>query len=238
MTKLKAALLGTTIVVALAASGGSAFAAKMGGVVVADAPSTMMSGLYVSVFGGASLPNNVTGTYDSYGFTVPMSAGFLIGGAIGAQITDYARAELELSYARHSVNTSTPVSMWNDTYAGSGSVSTLYALGNIWFDLNTGTQFTPYIGGGAGLAVVMPDVHVDYFGSDYDWTAGGIAPAAQFGAGVRMKVTDKVTFDVGYRAKAVFSNTWQEDPNGSASYAAKSMNWLDQTIQAGVSVGF
>lgn len=232
MNKLQAALMGTTLAVALAVSGGSAYAAK--GMVTAPAPAAM-SGLYVSVFGGIALPSTATGTYDSYAFTVPLSTGFLIGGAIGTHFTDNLRGEIELSLAQHGVGT--PVGAWGSTYTTStGSVSTLFALANLWFDINTGSQFTPYLGGGAGFAVTMPKVTWD---TSYYFDRGSITPAAQFGAGVKMQVTDNMSVDVGYRAKAVFSHTWPSSYSASSAYyPARDMNWLEQSVQVGLTVGF
>lgn len=232
MNKVKSALLATTLAVGVALAGGSAYAADL---MHAAAPGVVQApaGAYVSVFAGAAFGNQASGNYDSYGFEVPTNLGYVIGGAVGTHLMPNLRGEVEVSYSSH--NVSGTATVWDSTYTDTGSVNTLYALGNLWYDIDVGSSFTPYIGGGAGFAVVMPNVNVD---DGYIWSGSAVAPAAQLGAGVKWQVSDNMALDLGYRAKAVFNHTWQSDGSSSASYSANDMSFIDQSVQLGLTIGF
>lgn len=240
MKKFTFALLASTLAVGVALAGGSAYAADLApahvGVVQAPAPAAM-GGLYVSVFGGAAFANDPSGIYDTYySFDLPLQTGYVVGGAIGAQIQPNLRGELEVSYAHHGVSTNS-VTIDEDTgETGSGSFNALYILGNLWYDFNIGSPITPYIGGGAGLAVVMPDVTY-YDDASYYHNQTAWAPAAQLGAGIKYSIADNITLDLGYRAKAIFNATLSGGSNSSADDATKVFA-IDQTVQAGLTFGF
>jgi outer membrane autotransporter protein len=66
---------------------------------------------------------------------------------------------------------------------------------NAYYDIDTGTQFTPYVGGGIGYTTAKASVAVaEEKGSDKD-----TAFTWQLGAGVAYAVNDNVTVDAGYR---------------------------------------
>lgn len=74
-----------------------------------------------------------------------------------------------------------------------------FLLVDAWYDFDTGTALTPYLGAGLGLARISSV-------SDYGESAQ-IVPAAELGAGVRVELADPVTLDVGYRYRmAAHSN--------------------------------
>ncbi len=240
MMNFKHALMITTLSVGLALAGGSAFAADMPmarGMVSAPPPPAM-DGMYVSIFAGAAFPMTVNGSYHATPATtsdpwgIPLNTGYIIGGAIGTHLMPNLRGEIELSYTSRSVtgvlNTSTGTSSDN------GSFNALYVLGNLWYDFDTGGGFTPYVGGGLGLAVLMPNV-TDIGSTGYNYTTSSVAPAAQLGAGIKINVSDNIALDVGYRAKFVFNGTL----TGSGGQGnATSVNYIDQSIQAGLTFGF
>ncbi len=71
-------------------------------------PVTQSQGWYVSIFGGASWLDEFDITYSNSG-TAGLSetvtdAGFIVGGAIGMDISQNMRAEVEVSYFENSVN--------------------------------------------------------------------------------------------------------------------------------------
>ena len=237
MSKIGNALLTTTMVVgaAVAIAGGSAFAADAVRP-IASAPfaPAWTSTPYVSVFGGLALANDPSGQYSSdEWFQVPTNMGYLFGAAIGGYITPNLRGEVELSYVHHGV-TGTMSIDGDSSETDSGSFNTLYALGNIWYDIHPGSHITPYVGGGAGLAVVMPRVTNIYDdGIDYQYVTDAYAPAVQLGVGFRVPVTDMMMLDVGYRAKAVFNATLQES-GADGDTPASGVSYIDQTFQAGL----
>jgi len=239
MSKVKSALLVTTLAVGVALAGGSAYAADLmhaaaPGVVQAPAP----EGMYVSVFAGAAFAADPTGIYDDfYAFKFPETTGYVIGGTVGTHVSPNLRAELELSYVSHQGTGFMTIDDETGT-TGTGSFNTLYVLGNAWYDFDTGSAFTPYIGGGAGLAVIMPDItNIFDDANDYEFKTAAVAPAAQVGAGFKYQIADNIALDVGYRAKFVFNGTLQES-GVFGSDKVTNLSYVDQTVSAGLTFGF
>ena len=231
---IRNALLGTTLAVTLAMAGGSAFSADLmqhKGVMAAQDPGTQ--GNYVTIFGGYALSGDLQGQTTEYQVYIPEQAGYTIGGAIGTRILPNVRGEVELSYVHKGINTD-QAQYEGSTSTASGSYNTLYALGNIWYDINLGSSITPYVGGGAGLAVIMPNFNEE----DGDpYTVNAVAFAGQVGAGIRYAIADNMTLDLGYRAKATFNGTLT-NTDGASDQGITGINHLDQTVQLGLSVGF
>ena len=126
-------------------------------------------------------------------------------------------------------------------------MSTIYLLGNAWLDFDTGSQFTPYVGGGIGVAWVMPNISLNEgSGNDpfeYSWDAGSLAPAAQIGFGARYDVTDTMKLDLGYRAKAVLEARFGDSEfscgnGGKGACDAVDMMFVEHLVQAGLTVAF
>ncbi len=226
MTRIQKLLLGTTLSVGLALAGGSAYAGGATG-----------DGGYVSVFGGYSLPTTATGHYsDETTFTANYNAGYLLGAAVGGSVMPSLRAEGELSYVTHDVNGTLGLNVGGATGSTSdtGSLSSIYLLGNLWYDIDTGSGFTPYIGGGAGVAYVKPTNFT--FGSGTEaFNTGSFAPAAQIGAGVKFDIADNMSVDLGYRAKGFFNATFAPD---SGPNSATGVSGIDQSVQVGLTIGF
>jgi len=231
-------LLTTSVSVGLALAGGSAFAADL----MAPAAVTTGGGGYVSVFAGAALPHAVRGDYTNAATTtgadIPVGAGYILGAAIGTDLMPNLRGELELSYASHGV-TGTYITRFpngsTSTATDAGSFNTLYLLGNIWYDFDTSSKFTPYVGGGLGAALMMPNVSFpNYPGSPSFSTSSG-AVAGQLGAGVKFQIADNMSLDLGYRIKGVFGGglTQTNYPNN-----LKNVSYFDQSVQIGLTVGF
>lgn len=129
-----------------------------------------MEGPYVTALGGW---NN---TEDDGGFNP--DDGWMAGFAMGGK-TKWARAELEGMYRTNDLNG-----------AGSDSIDSVSIMGNAYWDFETGTRFTPYIGGGLGAAYV----NVDAPGGDNSWEF-----AYQGMAGVNFDVNPNWTVGAEYR---------------------------------------
>ena len=82
-----------------------------------------------------------------------------------------------------------------DTTAGADDMTLVTALGNLYFDVPTGTMFTPYVGAGAGYGWGTVDG-----GGDKD----GFAYALM--AGTSVNLSEELSLDVGYRFRAIMSN--------------------------------
>ncbi len=95
---------------------------------------------------------------------------------------------------------------WNDTAEKSMYVKDLRANGtaelesqslflNAYYDIDTGTKFTPYVGGGIGYAKIegsmsMPGMNISEDNTNFAW---------QLGAGVAYAVNKNISVDFGYR---------------------------------------
>jgi opacity protein-like surface antigen len=79
-----------------------------------------------------------------------------------------------------------------------------FLLANAFFDIETGTAVTPYLGAGLGAARVTGMLE-DLCGCVSGGTQVRLVPAAQLGGGVRVAVSDPVSLDIGYRFKLAAS---------------------------------
>ena len=66
---------------------------------------------------------------------------------------------------------------------------------NAYYDIDTGTKFTPYVGGGIGYAKIegsmsMPGMNISEDDTNFAW---------QLGAGVAYAVNKNISVDFGYR---------------------------------------
>ncbi len=91
---------------------------------------------------------------------------------------------------------------------------------NAYYDIDTGTKFTPYVGAGIGIAHIKAQGNVDFNGervSDFSKSKNNFA--WQIGAGAAYAVTDNVSVDLGYRytdagnVKGTASFTGDEKPS-------------------------
>ncbi len=99
----------------------------------------------------------------------------------------------------------------NPTVSADGTGSMWILMANAWYDFDTGTNWTPYIGGGLGMlnirfevggSLTVPPlpplttqpVNRTFGGDDTDWVF-----AFQVGAGVGYRLSDSVVIQLGYR---------------------------------------
>jgi outer membrane autotransporter protein len=224
--------------VGLALAGSSAFAADLmapsdPGVVVQDAPSG-----YISVFGGYAFGTTANGHYsDTTTFDLPLNGGYLVGGALGMNVAPNLRAEVEVSYASHDVTGTLTLhrAIGDVTTTATGGLNTLYLLGNLWYDIDTGSGFTPYLGAGVGAAVLMPN-NFSFASGAETFNSPAVALAGQLGAGIKFNVSDNISLDLGYRARGVFNATLK--PNAGGTNSATNFHYIDQSVQVGLDIGF
>jgi opacity protein-like surface antigen len=144
--------------------------------------------------------------------------GFLIGGAIGAQFSENFRGELEVSGAR--LDTSSHAQEYVDYGQQLGieyeaddddKLRELFILANVWFGFPMSTMFSPYIGGGVGVAHVDANFGVgtfstgglpgDVFSASHDADSWNFA--YQLGGGIMIGLSEHFAIDLGYRFKAI-----------------------------------
>ena len=135
-------------------------------------------------------------------------SGYTVGGAIGYNFAGMGlpiRAEAEYLY--HDQFKYSAVNGTHGTSAGAFSskidIQTVFA--NFYYDIKTGTAFTPYVGAGLGVAWINQKVSTTFrtgaagtalaASGDYDTTNF----AWNLGAGVGYSLTDHIIVDLGYR---------------------------------------
>ena len=162
---------------------------------------------YLSVSAGYSQPSDSTLT-DDLGFksTAVFKPGFVLSGAVGNAFCNGLRVEGEVSYRQTDFDkikqAGTP-----DLLVDS-KVWALSALGNVFYDIRTGSVVRPYIGAGLGFS----DVNVGdgtAKGAGVARNSGATLPlwtsehktvfAYQVGTGVGIDLSKRVILDLGYR---------------------------------------
>lgn len=186
------------------------------------APEPAGMGWYVSVFGGWSLAKDehLLVEYDAGALTdffeadIDLDNGFMVGAALGVQINEWLRGEVEVSGHWHDANGSAyayfdvpaPYIPSHDTFDLDGEEDALFVLANLWIDLPIGEVIRPYIGGGIGFGRVDVDVDAMITGGSTSYTLIDDADwgfAYQLGAGVAFDITPNMAIDVGYRYKRI-----------------------------------
>ena len=155
------------------------------------------SGMYIA-------PRLLVGTQDSGGVSSTPSGTFSqysesVGGgalAVGYAIAPYpVRAELEAAL-RSGTSDSKSGADWSSKQ--SIQLSTLFL--NVYFDINTGTNITPFIG--LGLGATRSTRELEAQGPGYNYSVSKteiILPAGNLGLGVSYAFSENVAADLGYR---------------------------------------
>lgn len=167
--------------------------------------------MYFSVLGGADWSNadvKVAGSFTTVPFTghATASTGFVLGGALGydlsGAVTPGLRIEAEVAkrqdYEHGQGHTG--------AYAQHGDLDfqseTWSVMANIWYDVDTGTRWSPYLGGGAGWAQSKVGGHmVGATATTLAITGHGENSgfAWQLGVGLDCAIKPGVTVGLGYR---------------------------------------
>jgi len=130
-----------------------------------------VNGWYLTVGAGAAWPTTMGfRTSDVFPGDEPsgdfsFGGGFSIDGGIGYDF-GALRAELTYGYTRASLN---EVNINNSDYnfSGSGIINKNDVMGSLYWDIDTNSRFTPYLGGGIGYTnLSTPSVTIDGYRTD------------------------------------------------------------------------
>lgn len=158
-------------------------------------PAIPPASFYVGAFGGATFPvdSNISGPQVPSGSRASWDTGWLAGGTVGYIIGNGFRVELEGAYRRNSIDR-----MYGA--GASGRISNITAMGNVIYDINTGTFITPYIGIGVGASYAQvratPGAGA---ASTTSFSDHDVVLAYQGIAGVSFQVTPELALGVDYR---------------------------------------
>ena len=161
------------------------------------------AGPYVSVGAGVfTVPDSKL--YDSSGATGPWQisydTGYSVNGAVGYEFGANVRTEFEAAYRHADTNSLTPL---GGGFHYKSDISLASLLANFFYDVKLSHGFTPYLGGGLGVAFVDIKkgnvIVVSPLGGYNTSNSSDTVFAYQIGAGVTYALTPKVSLDAGYR---------------------------------------
>ncbi len=157
------------------------------------AASAQTDGLYAGVEAGVNfVPKIQFHMPDSNTWTQKQDLGYALAGQLGYAFGP-VRVEGELSWRQNSMD------KINDnlgTFGADGNINAVAVMANVYYDIKTGTQFTPYVGAGIG-GINMDEDHITANGQlitkDSDLRLGyqGIA-------GVAYAVNDQLSIKADY----------------------------------------
>jgi opacity protein-like surface antigen len=190
--------------------------------------------------------------------------GWIVGGAIGTQLSENFWAEIEVSHAR--LDTDTDVeerllgldqSVLNAVIdSDEDRLRELFVLANLWFGVPLAGVFSAYLGGGLGIAHVdaelgfEPSLVEGKPSSDtpsVSMEADGWSFAYQLGVGLLIGLSENVVSDIGYRLKIipnvdlddpVFCGGEECDPPVVEFEADDDFDILEHVAQIGITFGF
>lgn len=179
-------------------------------------------GPYVSGFAGISVLRDTDATTTDFAIPatfnerVEFDPGIYVGGTGGFDF-GVIRLEGELSYKHGEMKTVT------DQFDGTrfvnvdGSLGALAMMFNAFFDLHNASPVTPYLGGGAGFAVLhlsdtfATNTSTGGYGQLYQDDDDAVF-AYQAGAGLEIALNQLLSLDLGYRyfgtSRASFDKNW------------------------------
>jgi opacity protein-like surface antigen len=151
------------------------------------------NGWYLSASGGPTFADDVNFTVQGRNVTAEFDTGFNINGALGYRFGRF-RLEGELAYLKNNLG---KFSFRGSDLDADGDLSILGGLASLYFDILTNSRWTPYLGGGIGIANVSAnDVAAGPFSvRDKDDNAF----AYQIKAGLSYSLSDSIQAILGYR---------------------------------------
>lgn len=201
-------------------------------------------GFYGSLNAGASFLDTTRNFGSGIDIDSRSDTGWALSGGVGYAYTNGLRAELELGYRRHgikdlfvrsdgglgaSLGVGGPLN--GATLAAEGHETSFSGMVNGWYDIKTGTAFTPYVGGGIGLSrIALNGIKISDFQIVDD---SDVVFAYQFGAGVAYAVTPSISLTVDYRYFATTDAAFRDFEG--AKFRA---DYSTHNVMGGVRFGF
>lgn len=127
-------------------------------------------------------------------------------GSLGYAFTNGIRTEFEIGYRKNALNSVNTfgdalAGIADDRLTGTGHVATWTFMGNILYEYANESNFSPYIGGGIGLASLHYDNAAGQRGDHFVGPVYGdeSAPATQAVVGVNYNLTENTLVFMDYR---------------------------------------
>lgn len=156
-------------------------------------------GYYIGANAGVMIPETSRFTVAGTDVAITYDAGFTASAIGGYKFNNGIRLEGEIN--GRSATTSKLEALGTSLKYDS-TVSAVGGMANAYYDISTGTSFTPYVGGGIGVAYLFTsDSTVNAVGTTIPVykNSGSAVLAYQAAAGIAYDITKHVTLDLGYR---------------------------------------
>jgi OmpA-OmpF porin, OOP family len=154
-------------------------------------------GCLLSLFGPGTQTQNPDGTttetFPAQPTRITFDGGFGVSASLGYLFESGFRPELQLSYSEADIRSATQGTPSGDevTLADSGTLRTNRILANLWYDIDFGGRFVPYVGIGGGVQSTKTDLD-----DISDRSSGAVFHA---GTGVGFWINPKTALSLDYR---------------------------------------
>ena len=157
-----------------------------------------------------------TPTLKERDFDASFDIGWAAGGAIGHRF-GAVRAELQGSYFTANYNEVFGIEIKQDAYDTLPGVSALSIMANGWYEVDTGTMFSPFVGLGLGALQGTHSSGIPKGAPDGTEAIvySGWGFALQGGAGVAMEVADGLSIQLRYRLFGTLETTYTDETTDS-----------------------
>jgi opacity protein-like surface antigen len=170
----------------------------------------------------------------------------IVGAGVGVKVLPFLRTDVTVSYRPSYSFAAPPTPIEPPGTTGRGDVKTLAAMVNAYYDFPTLIGFTPYVGGGVGVArneVGTTTLSSNATGATVATLAGSTDTqfAWQLSAGASYSILPTIALDIGYRyfdAGEGRSGSTATIAGTTVSFPTQRGNIRAHEIQAGVRVGF
>jgi len=167
------------------------------------------TGIYVNVGGGLAILPGTDETPHSRNFPEDprnvddadwaFDLGFGVDGAIGYDFGSF-RADLEFTYlTSRFVFDVDPEDGGGEDEEADDALTVMAGMANAWYDLDTGSAWTPYIGIGVGGALLSTQLATGQDEADQYFDGSGFGFAYQAGVGVAFEVLSGFSLTAGYQ---------------------------------------
>jgi opacity protein-like surface antigen len=197
--------------------------------------------LYARVDTGGSFSTNA-----GKDVAVDIGSSPIVGVGFGAKVLPFLRTDVTLSYRPGYSFAAPPTPIEPPGTTGRGDVKSLAALVNAYYDFPSFAGFTPYVGGGIGVArneVGTTTLSANANGATVATLSGSTTTqfAWQASAGVSYSILPAVALDVGYRyfdAGEGRSGSTVTAGGVSGPFPVQRGNIHAHEVQAGIRIGF
>ena len=174
-------------------------------------------GWYVGAGAAATMPTDSDSTVGNADNKITFDTGWGVLGDLGYGWSNGFRAEGEIAEFR------TNADKINGASGINGRINNVDFMGNLYYDFRTGTNWTPYIGGGIGLSSVDAD-HIGTLTNGGSFNDSSLEFAFQGIAGVAYQVADNWSVTTDYRYTRTTDPTFKTTAGGSGRFENASHN--------------